>query len=97
MEIIWTVSATEDYLRAETSRPKEFAASIDGALCLLRVFPEMGSRVLYSTKLRRILVGQKRQFGLYYGLTTKRIAVVALVDLRQAPLSIERIILERQP
>jgi len=97
MEIIWTVSATEDYLRAETSRPAEFSAALDGALSLLKTFPEMGSKVQHSSSLRRLLVGRKKRYGLYYGLTAKRISVVALVELRQDTNSIERIIRERQP
>ena len=97
MEIIWTVSATEDYLRAQTNRPSEFAAALDGALSLLKAFPEMGSTVQHSSNLRRLLVGRKRRYGLYYGLTAKRISVVALVDLRQDTNSIERIIREGQP
>ncbi len=35
MDVIWTASAAEDYLRAETNRPDEFIAGIDGALRLL--------------------------------------------------------------
>ncbi len=97
MEIIWTVSATDDYLRAETTRPSEFAAALDGALSLLKAFPEMGSRIQHSSNLRRLLVGRKRRYGLYYGLTPQRISVVALVDLRQDANAIERIIRECQP
>lgn len=97
MEIIWAASASQDYLRTETDRSTDFSAAIDGALSLLRVFPEMGSRVRHSTNLRRILVGRKKQYGLYYGLTGERIIVVALIDLRQDPVNIETIIRERQP
>jgi len=97
MEVIWTASAAEDYLRTETERAAEFAAAIDGALRVLKVFPDMGSRVRYSTRLRRILVGRKRQYGLYYGVTSERITVVALLDLRQDPGTIENIIRGRQP
>ena len=97
MEIIWTASASEDYLRTETDRSTDFSAAIDGALSLLRVFPEMGPKVRYSTKLRRVLVGREKQYGLYYGLTGERIIVVALIDLRQDPAIIETIIRDRQP
>lgn len=97
MEVIWTASAAEDYLRAETGRQAEFTAALDGALRLLKAFPKMGAMVPHSTKLRRILVGRGRQFGLYYGLTPSRITVVALVDLRHDPASIEATIRERQP
>jgi hypothetical protein len=97
MEVIWTSSASEDYLRAETSRSIVFSAAVDGALCLLQAFPKMGTRVRHSKTLRRILVGKMRRYGLYYGLTPKRITVVALVDLRQDPDSIDTTIRNRQP
>lgn len=97
MEVIWTSSAAEDFLRTETSRPAEFVAALDGALSLLKVFPEMGSRIRHSLNLRRLLVGRKRRYGVYYGHTSKRITVVAFVDLRQDSDSIEKIICKRQP
>jgi plasmid stabilization system protein ParE len=97
MEVIWTASAAEDYLRAETNRPDEFIAGIDGALRLLKVFPKLGATVPHSKKLRRILVGRNRHLGLYYGLTPARITVVALIDLRQDPASIEAMIRDREP
>lgn len=97
MDIIWTASATEDYLRAETGNPAEFAAALDGALSLLKAFPEMGGTVRYSSRLRRLLVGEKRRYGLYYGFTAQRIRVVALVDLRQDTSTTERMIRARQP
>lgn len=97
MEVIWTASAAEDYLRANTARPERFASAADGALNLLRAFPEMGSKVSHSSHLRRPLVGRSRQFGIYYGLTAERITVVALVDLRQDSEAIEAIIRSRQP
>lgn len=52
MEVIWTFLATEDFLRAETSRPEEFAAALDGALRLLKVFPE----IYYGHAVARICV-----------------------------------------
>ena len=97
MVVIWTSSASENYLRAETSRAAEFSAAVDGALCLLKVFPKMGTRVSGSATLRRILVGKGRRYGLYYGLTPRRITVVALVDLRQDTATIDAIIRSRQP
>ena len=97
IEVIWTSSASEDYLRTETNRAAEFSAAVDGALCLLKVFPKMGARVRHSIGLRRILVGKQRRYGLYYGLTPRRITVVALVDLRQDSASIDAIIRNRQP
>ncbi len=97
MEIIWTASAAEDYLRTETNRPHEFAAALDGALSLLRSFPEMGAKVEAAPNIRRILVGRDRHYGLFYGHTAQRISVVALINLRQNPDSIRRILKERQP
>lgn len=97
MEIIWTQSATEDYLSAEVDRFGEFAAGIDGALNLLRAFPRMGSPARQSLRLRRILVGKRRHFGIYYGLTENRIIVVALINLRQDEETITEILQSRQP
>lgn len=51
--------------------------------------------VRHSTRLRRVLLGRKRQFGLYYSLVGARLIVSALIDLRQAPEKIQTILDER--
>lgn len=74
MEVIWTAAASDDYIKTEAAK----VASLDTTLQLLQVFPEMGARVPYSSRLRRLLVGSQRHFGLYYSISGKRIIVVAL-------------------
>jgi len=96
--IVWTSGAVEDYLTmgGEISSPA-FVESLDAALLLLRAFPEYGSKIESSDRLRRILVGRKRQFGLYYSNIGNRLIVTALLDLRQDPEHIAGILRSRIP
>jgi len=90
-EVIWTSGASEDYLKADPKIAPSIA--IDGIVQLLRLFPEMGSSE--SARVRRVLVGRRRFYGLYYASTQSRIIVLALVDLRQDPDIVESLLRSR--
>jgi hypothetical protein len=89
--VIWTSGASEDYLKADPKIAPSIA--IDGIVQLLRLFPEMGSSE--STRVRRVLVGNRRLFRLYYAPIQSRIVVLALVDLRQDPDIVEALLRSR--
>lgn len=55
-EVVWTSSAAGDYLASNSNQAPTQA--IDGLLELIRLFPEMGTRVGTSGNLRRALVGR---------------------------------------
>ncbi|MCP5549676.1 MAG: type II toxin-antitoxin system RelE/ParE family toxin [Akkermansiaceae bacterium] len=63
--MIWTQSASEDYLAAKDeieSSSIAFASSLDSALSLPANFLEMGSPVRYAGRLRRIPIGRYRHY-----------------------------------
>ena len=92
-EAIWTSGAADDYLRADSILASSDA--IDAVISLVRLFPEMGSRVPGTDRIRRVLVGRRRFYGLYHSVVGNRLIVVALLDLRQDPDKIEGILRER--
>jgi plasmid stabilization system protein ParE len=90
-EVIWTSGASEDYLKADPMIAP--SSAVEGIVQLLRLFPEMGSSE--STRVRRVLVGRRRVYGLFYAPTQTRIVVLALVDLRQDPDIVETLLRSR--
>ncbi len=92
-DIVWTSGASEDYLKADPAlaSPEMIGATLE----LLRLFPEMGSGVGASVRIRRALIGRQRAFGRYYSVLGARLAVVALLDLRQDPVALERLLKTR--
>jgi len=87
---IWTTGASQDYLKADSRLASTEA--IDASVELLKLFPDMGALVSASGRVRRVLIGRTRIYGLYYGIHSDRIIVVALVDLRQDPKTIEKLL-----
>jgi len=71
--------------------------AIDALVELIRLFPDIGSNVQGSNRLRRGLVGRARIYGLYYAASETRLIIVALLDLRQNPQVIEQILESRTP
>lgn len=93
--MIWTSGAASDFLSIN-SEGATFDMALGSALELLRHFPEQGTRVPRSQRLRRLLVGKFRQWGLFYSLVGQRIVIVALVDLRRSPDGIEELLSSRE-
>lgn len=94
-EVIWISGAGQDYLDSNpVLAPPE---AIDGLIELIRLFPEMGSKVRGSNRLRRGLVGKKRRYGLYYTAQNNRLIIIALLDLTQDIATIESILRSRHP
>lgn len=93
--VIWTSGASEDFLKADARVAPTQA--IDALVELIRIFPDIGSSVRGSNRLRRALVGRARVYGLYYAASESRLIIVALLDLRQNPQVIEQILRSRTP
>jgi len=91
--VIWTGGASQDYLAADSHLASSQA--IDAIIELLRLLPDMGAPVSKSQRIRRVLVGRKRIYGLYYASTGARLIVLALIDLRQNPAKIEEFLKSR--
>ncbi len=90
--VIWVSGAAADYLSVnESLAPSD---SIDEAIQLVRLFPDLGARQGRSS-IRRVLIGKQRTFGLFYAINGNRLIVVALLDLRQSPSAIEETIRSR--
>lgn len=64
-----------------------FYDAVDRAIGQLRRFPESGP--IYEDPVRRLVI-HGTPLGLFYGLHGRRIAIVAILDLRQDPESIVR-------
>jgi len=101
-EVIWTNGASADLQRTfdwlESTEPpsgEAFLEAASAAIELLKSFLERGSKVRASPRMRRVLLGKRREYGLYYAVTGHRLILTALIDLRQDPAAIEKILNER--
>lgn len=92
-EVIWVSGAAQEYLEAN---PKLVSSeAIDALIELVRLFPDIGSKVSASKRIQRVLVGRNKIYGLFYSVTGKRLIIVALIDLRQSPAEIENVLRRR--
>ena len=88
-EIIWTRGAEADLLFLyEQIGDHELAVQVlhdplDRVLGLLREFPGLGPRVKGTKRVRKLLAGPRRRYGLFYVQEGSRIFIHALLDLRQ--------------
>ncbi len=101
-EIIWTRGSEGDFqeifngLEAKQSGSGErFFQAVDGALELRRAFPKRCPLAKGLSRFRRLLVGKRREYGLYYSVIGNRLIVSALIDLRQEPSTIQSILRQR--
>ena len=96
-EVIWISGAAEDFqnIQSESEQFAVFARALAAALELLKALPERGAKIPHSRLIRRILVGKKRQYGLYYSPVGTRLIVIGLFNLRQAPEEIAKVLSRR--
>ena len=87
-EVIWVSGAAQEYLAANPNLISSEA--IDALVELVRLFPEIGSKVNASKRIQRVLIGKNRVYGLFYSVSGKRLIIVALINLRQSPDEIEQ-------
>ena len=97
-EVIWTSGATADlqeiYGNLDWEKADDLVSRIDASLDLLKAFPERAGRYKRSN-VRRLLVGHRNQYGLFYTITGRRIIVAAFVELGGDPELLERLIRSR--
>ncbi len=56
---------------------------LDRVLELLKAFPDLGPRVKGTERVRKLLAGPRRRYGLFYVHEGTRIFIHALLDMRQ--------------
>lgn len=89
-EIVWTAAAEADLLSLyEQFGDHDLAIRVlrqplMHALNLLADHPGLGAKI-QKRRLRRLLVGPKRRFGLFYAEEGKRVMLLAILDMRQDP------------
>ena len=74
----------EDY---QPGRGEIFMRRLDAALTLVRVHPEIGP--VYAGRYRRMLL-RDFPYGIFYEAQPTRVIIGAILDLRQAPQTIQR-------
>lgn len=85
-EHFFTSSADADFQRLYERYGDVFYSAVDRAIARLRRFPESGP--VYEPPVRRLVI-HGTPFG-FYGVHCSRLAIVAILDLRQDPESIRR-------
>ncbi|MDZ4402186.1 hypothetical protein [Prosthecobacter sp.] len=95
-ELVWTAGATADLLQLyEQVGDHDLAIKVlrqplDHALSLLNENPALGPRVRGTLHIRRLLVGPKFRFGVFYVEEPRGILIHALLDMRQSSDVIRR-------
>ncbi|MDI1313243.1 type II toxin-antitoxin system RelE/ParE family toxin [Prosthecobacter sp.] len=90
-EIVWTAGAEADLLRIyEQVGDHDLAIKVlreplKRVLSLLREYPALGSKVHGTQRIRRLLTGPGKRFGIFYVAEVRRIMIHALIDMRQDP------------
>jgi plasmid stabilization system protein ParE len=87
-EIILLQGAQCDLLTIYTLRGERMYLQVDKALDVLRVFPKAGP-VNFAGRVRRLVVS-RTPLGIFYSVNGNRVLVGAVLDLRQAPDTIEK-------
>jgi len=95
-EVVWTLRAeiglAEIYAYLEDQREgagDDFLGEIDHILKLIRSFPQLGR--VFEAPVRRRIVGKGR-YGLFYSPEDRGIVVIGILDLRQDPRLIRRLL-----
>lgn len=86
-EYFFTSAADADFQRFYERYGDVFYETVNRAIGRLRRFPESGP--IYEAPVRRLVI-HGTPLGLFYGLHGRRLAIVAILDLRQDPGSITR-------
>lgn len=79
-------SAFARYEEFQAGRGEVFMRQLDAAITLLRQYPEIAP--VYHVPYRRMLL-RDFPYGIFYQLQSKRLIVVAILDLRQDPKSLQ--------
>ena len=86
-EHFFTTQADCDFQAFFERYGDRFYHLVDRAIGQIAEFPE--SAPIYAGSVRRLIL-PKTPLGLFYGIHGNRIAIIAILDLRQNPAEIER-------
>lgn len=86
-EHFFTSAADADFQLHYERYGDVFYDAVDRAIERLRRFPASGP--IYEAPVRRLVI-RGTPLGLFYGIHGRRLAIVAILDLRQNPESISR-------
>lgn len=96
IEVVWTLRAeiglAQIYSYLDELQPgagDDFLMEVDHVLELIRDFPHLGR--VFETPVRRRILGKGR-YGLFYSPEDRGIIVVGILDLRQDPALIRRLL-----
>jgi plasmid stabilization system protein ParE len=90
-DIVWTAGAEADLLRLYEQvgdhdlAIKALREPLKRVLSLLAEYPALGARVHGTERIRRLLTGPGKRFGIFYVEEVRRIMIHALIDMRQNP------------
>ena len=90
-DIVWTAGAEADLLRLyEQVGDHDLAIKVlreplKRVLNLLAEYPALGARVHGTERIRRLLTGPGKRFGIFYVEEVRRIMIHALIDMLQNP------------
>ena len=90
-EIVWTAGAEADLLRLyEQVGDHDLAIKVlreplKRVLNLLAEYPALGARVHGTERIRRLLAGPRKRFGIFDVEEARRIMIHILIDTRQDP------------
>jgi len=94
-EIIWTQGSSSDFQEIYNQLTEENAeilvGRVEASLTLLKAFPERAPK-FKDSQLRRLLVGHRNRYGIFYSIIGKRIIIAAMVDLTSDPEFVERLL-----
>lgn len=86
-EHFFSSGADADFQRLYERYGDFFYDAVDRAIAQLRRFPE--SAPVYDDPVRRLVI-QGTPLGVFYGVHGTRLAIIAILDLRQDPVAISR-------
>lgn len=90
-DIVWTAGAEADLLRLyEQVGDHDLAIKVlreplKRVLSLLAEHPVLGAKVHGTQRIRRLLTGPGKRFGIFYVVEARRIMIHVLIDMRQDP------------
>jgi len=90
-EIVFLSGADSDYLTLRVAHPDSFHKQLDDALSIIEQFPLSGKAF---GSFRRIHL-QDTPFAFFYVVDGSKILVSAILDMRQDPETIQRLLKER--
>ena len=96
VEVVWTNGAEGDLLRLyerigdHDMAVRTLRQPLEHALGLLTRNPGLGPKVRGTKRVRRLLVGPRMRWGVFYVEEANRLMIHALLDMREDPDVLKR-------